>query len=54
MIMKTRLNLSEMYKAQPQEVLDPVKECVNEINRYTPQVKVKHLVELLSQYANVP
>ena len=54
MIMKTRLNLSEMYKPPPQEVLDPIKECINEINRYTPQVKVKHLVELLSQYANVP
>ena len=43
-----------MYKAPPKEIIDPVKECINQINRYTPQKEVDILIEELSQYTNIP
>lgn len=52
--MKIKLNLNEMYKAPPKEIIDPVKECINQINRYTPQKEVDILIEELSQYTNIP
>ena len=52
--MKIRLNMNEMYKTPPKEVLEPVKESINYINRYTPQKEVEHLTEQLSNYADVP
>jgi histidinol-phosphate aminotransferase len=52
--MKIRLNMNEMYKLPPKEVIDPVKNSINEINRYTPQKEVDSLLEKLSIYANVP
>ncbi|MFX0005090.1 MAG: pyridoxal phosphate-dependent aminotransferase [Promethearchaeota archaeon] len=52
--MNIRLNLNEMYKLPPKEVLQPVIESINLINRYTPQKEVEILTEELSNYANVP
>ncbi|MFW9819324.1 MAG: pyridoxal phosphate-dependent aminotransferase [Candidatus Thorarchaeota archaeon] len=52
--MKIRLNMNEMYKLPPKEVLEPVKESINLINRYTPQKEVEILTEQLSNYADVP
>lgn len=50
--MKIQLNLNEMYKAPPKEIINPVKESINQINRYTPQKEVNILTELLAQYTN--
>jgi len=52
--MKIKLNMNEMYKSPPKEILNPVKESINEINRYTPQKEVDILIEELSRYTNVP
>ena len=52
--MKIRLNMNEMYKLPPKEVINSVKESINEINRYTPQKEVDRLIEKLSIYADVP
>jgi histidinol-phosphate aminotransferase len=52
--MKIRLNMNEMYKLPPMEVINSVKESINEINRYTPQKKVDLLIEKLSIYTDVP
>jgi histidinol-phosphate aminotransferase len=52
--MKIRLNLNEMYKAPPEEVLNPVKEIINQIHRYTPQDELNLLIEYLSNYTDVP
>ncbi|MFX0021300.1 MAG: pyridoxal phosphate-dependent aminotransferase [Candidatus Hermodarchaeota archaeon] len=52
--MNIRLNMNEMYKIPPKEVLEPVKESINLINRYTPQRVVEILTEKLSNYADVP
>ncbi len=52
--MKIKLNMNEMYKAPPKEIIHSVKECINLINRYTPQKEVDTLMNLLSLYANVP
>jgi len=46
--MKIRLNMNEMYKLPPKEVINSVKESINEINRYTPQKEVDRLIEKLS------
>ena len=43
-----------MYKAPPKEIIHSVKECINLINRYTPQKEVDTLMNLLSLYAKVP
>lgn len=53
-IMKIKLNLNEMYKSPPKEIINPVKESINRINRYTPQKEVDILIEELSRYTNVP
>ena len=50
--MKIQLNLNEMYKAPPKEIINPVKESINQINRYTPQKEVDILTEVLAQYTN--
>ena len=52
--MKIKLNMNEMYKAPPKEIIHSVKECINLINRYTPQKEVDTLMNLLSLYAKVP
>jgi histidinol-phosphate aminotransferase len=52
--MNIRLNLNEMYKTPPKEVLEPIKKSINEINRYTPQKEVDLLVEKLSNYTDIP
>jgi len=52
--MKIRLDKNEMFKPPPKEILDPVKESIENINRYTPQVKVEELIGLISDYTKVP
>ncbi|MFX0104722.1 MAG: pyridoxal phosphate-dependent aminotransferase [Candidatus Hodarchaeota archaeon] len=52
--MKIKLNMNEMYKSPPKEIINQVKESINNINRYTPQKEVDTLIEELSWYANVP
>jgi len=52
--MKIKLNMNEMYKTPPKEILNPVKESINQINRYTPQKEVDALTEQISHYAKVP
>ncbi|MFX1371846.1 MAG: pyridoxal phosphate-dependent aminotransferase [Promethearchaeota archaeon] len=52
--MKIQLNMNEMYKTPPKEILDPVKESINQINRYTPQKEVDALIEQISYYTEVP
>ena len=52
--MKVRLNMNEMYKSPPKNIIDSVKESIDQINRYTPQEEVNLLVEYLSNYTNVP
>ncbi|MFX1310252.1 MAG: pyridoxal phosphate-dependent aminotransferase [Promethearchaeota archaeon] len=52
--MKIRLNMNEMYKVPPKEILNPTKKSINQINRYTPQEDVDLLVDHLSHYAKVP
>ncbi|MFX1349382.1 MAG: pyridoxal phosphate-dependent aminotransferase [Promethearchaeota archaeon] len=52
--MKIKLNMNEMYKSPPKEIINPVKEAINKINRYTPQKEVDILIEELSRYTNVP
>jgi histidinol-phosphate aminotransferase len=52
--MKIRLNMNEMYKLPPKEVLSAVKDSISEINRYTPQKEVDLLTEEISNYADVP
>jgi len=51
--MKIRLNMNEMYKAPPKEIINRVKESIDQINRYTPQKEVDILIEKLSCYTNV-
>ena len=46
--------MNEMYKAPPEEIIHPVKDCINQINRYTPQNEVDVLIEHLSNYSNTP
>ncbi|MFW9901927.1 MAG: pyridoxal phosphate-dependent aminotransferase [Candidatus Thorarchaeota archaeon] len=52
--MKVRLNMNEMYKSPPKDIIDSVKESIDQINRYTPQEEVNLLVENLSHYTKVP
>ncbi len=52
--MKIKLNMNEMYKTPPKEILNPIKESINQINRYTPQKEVDTLMEQISHYAKVP
>ena len=52
--MKIKLNMNEMYKTPPKEILNSIKESINHINRYTPQKEVDALMEQISHYANVP
>ena len=51
--MTIKLNLNEMYKAPPNNVTTPVKNCINEIHRYTPQKEVDTLLNELALYNNV-
>ena len=52
--MRIRLDRNEMYKPPPKKIIDPVKESIEKINRYTPQTEVNQLIDLLSDYAQVP
>ncbi|GAH59060.1 unnamed protein product [marine sediment metagenome] len=52
--MRIRLDKNEMFKPPPKEIIDPVKESIENINRYTPQVKVEELIELISDYTKAP
>jgi histidinol-phosphate aminotransferase len=52
--MNIKLNMNEMYRLPPKEILDSVKESINQINRYTPQKEVEILTEHISSYADVP
>lgn len=52
--MKIRLNMNEMYKTPPKDIINPVKESIDQINRYTPQKEVDLLVDHLSHYTKVP
>ncbi len=52
--MKIKLNMNEMYKTPPKEILNSIKESINHINRYTPQKEVDALMEQISHYAKVP
>ncbi|MFX1417873.1 MAG: pyridoxal phosphate-dependent aminotransferase [Promethearchaeota archaeon] len=52
--MRIKLNMNEMYKAPPEKIINPIKESINLINRYTPQNEVDTLFELLSNYSNIP
>ncbi|TFG00346.1 MAG: histidinol-phosphate aminotransferase family protein [Promethearchaeota archaeon] len=52
--MKIKLDNNEMPKPPPIEVLKPVKKSLDEINRYTPQIKVNKLVKLISEYSKAP
>lgn len=52
--MRIRLDKNEMFKPPPKEIIDPVKESIENINRYTPQVKVEELIGLISDYTKVP
>ncbi|MFW9970182.1 MAG: pyridoxal phosphate-dependent aminotransferase [Candidatus Odinarchaeota archaeon] len=52
--MKIRLNLNEMYKAPPKEVLKPVINSIEQINRYTPQKDVNLLIENIANYSDIP
>ena len=52
--MKIRLDKNEMFKPPPKEILDPVKQSIEKINRYTPQSKVEELIRLISNYTKIP
>ncbi len=52
--MDIRLDRNEMPKSPPERIVHAVKQSINEINRYTPQNYVNKLVNLLSDYTNVP
>ena len=52
--MQIRLDKNEMPYPPPVEIIEKVKLSIDQINRYTPQIEVNHLIELLSEYANVP
>lgn len=52
--MKIRLDKNEMFKPPPKEILDPVKQSIEKINRYTPQIKVEELIRLISNYTKIP
>ncbi|MFX1503246.1 MAG: pyridoxal phosphate-dependent aminotransferase [Promethearchaeota archaeon] len=52
--MKIRLNMNEMYKSPPKDIINSVKESIDLINRYTPQEEVEFLKKELSYYANIP
>lgn len=52
--MRIRLDKNEMFKPPPKEIIDPVKESIENINRYTPQVKIEELIGLISDYTKIP
>ncbi len=52
--MMIKLNMNEMYKAPPKEVIFHAKKSIDLINRYTPQEEVDTLLDELSIYANAP
>ncbi|MFX0106330.1 MAG: pyridoxal phosphate-dependent aminotransferase [Candidatus Hodarchaeota archaeon] len=52
--MTIKLNMNEMYKAPPKEIINSVKDSIDKINRYTPQIEVDILIEELSRYTKVP
>lgn len=52
--MKIRLNMNEMYKTPPKDVITSVKESIDQINRYSSQKDVEHLIKQLSNYVEVP
>ncbi len=51
--MKARLNMNEMYKTPPKDIINPVKKSIDQINRYTSKKDVDLLVEHLSHYTKV-
>ncbi len=52
--MRIKIDNNEMPRPPPVEVLEPVKNCIDEINRYTPHNEVKTLINLLSDYSKAP
>ncbi|TFG28262.1 MAG: aminotransferase class I/II-fold pyridoxal phosphate-dependent enzyme [Promethearchaeota archaeon] len=52
--MQIRLDKNEMPNPPPREVIEKTKLSIEQINRYTPQNEVNIIIELLSDYVNVP
>jgi len=52
--MQIRLDKNEKPEPPPRKIIEKVKLSIEQINRYTPQKEVNKLIELLSEYANVP
>lgn len=50
--MLVRLDRNEMAIKLPREIRDPIRESIEDLNRYTPQSKVNELTQLLSDYTN--
>jgi len=46
--------MNEMYKIPPKDIINPVKDSIDQINRYTPQKDVDLLVDRLSHYTKAP
>ncbi|MFX0187845.1 MAG: pyridoxal phosphate-dependent aminotransferase [Candidatus Hodarchaeota archaeon] len=51
--MKIRLDQNEMPFPPPKEIIEAVKLNIENINRYTPQIEVNKLVQLISDYSKV-
>ncbi|MFO7796053.1 MAG: pyridoxal phosphate-dependent aminotransferase [Promethearchaeati archaeon] len=51
--MKVYLDKNEMPYPPPKNIINSVKECLKNINRYTPQEKVDELTALLANYNNI-
>ncbi len=52
--MFVNLDKNEMPRPPPKEVINAVKQCIEKINRYTPQNEVNKLIDLLYDYTNAP
>ena len=52
--MKIRLDKNEMPFPPPKEIIEAVKLNIENINRYTPQIEVNKLVQLISDYSKAP
>ncbi len=52
--MNIRLDKNEMPEPPPRNIIEEIKLSIDQINRYTSQKEVNRLIEMLSEYANVP
>ncbi|MHA1661550.1 MAG: pyridoxal phosphate-dependent aminotransferase [Promethearchaeota archaeon] len=52
--MFARLDKNEMPRPPPKEVINAAKQCIEKINRYTPQSEVDKLIDLLYDYTTAP